>query len=95
MTLIPALGRQRQADLCEFEASLVYRESSRTPRAKTEKPCLGKIKRTDLKSFLSHFGKIAKCFHKYVVCVFGMLTHMCYDSNDCIGSLVCSSQERL
>ncbi|CAO2623499.1 hypothetical protein LEMLEM_LOCUS17960 [Lemmus lemmus] len=24
--LTPALGRQRQADLCEFEASLVYRE---------------------------------------------------------------------
>ena len=25
-----ALGRQRQVDLCEFEASLVYRVSSRT-----------------------------------------------------------------
>ena len=24
MTLIPALRRQRQVDLCEFEASLVY-----------------------------------------------------------------------
>ena len=23
--LIPALGRQRQADLCEFKASLVYK----------------------------------------------------------------------
>jgi hypothetical protein len=32
MPLIPALGRQRQADLCEFEASLVYRVSSRTAR---------------------------------------------------------------
>ena len=29
-SLIPALGRQREADLCEFEASLVYRISSRT-----------------------------------------------------------------
>jgi hypothetical protein len=28
--------------LCEFEASLVYRASSRTARADTEKPCLGK-----------------------------------------------------
>ena len=28
--LIPTLRRQRQADLCEFEASLVYRVSSRT-----------------------------------------------------------------
>ena len=33
MLLIPALGRQRQADLCEFEAILVYRVSSRTARA--------------------------------------------------------------
>ena len=31
--LIPALGKQRQVDLCEFEASLVYRASSRTATA--------------------------------------------------------------
>jgi hypothetical protein len=31
--LTPALRRQRQADLYEFEASLVYRASSRTARA--------------------------------------------------------------
>ena len=30
--LIPALGRQRKEDLCEFEASLVYRLSSKTAR---------------------------------------------------------------
>jgi hypothetical protein len=30
--LIPALRRQRQADLCKFEASLVYRLSYRTTR---------------------------------------------------------------
>ena len=30
--LIPALGRQRQVDLSEFKASLVYKKSSRTPR---------------------------------------------------------------
>jgi len=30
--LVPALGRHRQADLCELEASLVYRASSRTAR---------------------------------------------------------------
>ena len=29
MSLIPALERQRQEDLCELEASLVYRVSSR------------------------------------------------------------------
>jgi hypothetical protein len=31
--LIPGLRRQRQVDLCESEASLVYRGSSRTARA--------------------------------------------------------------
>ena len=40
--LIPALRRKRQADLCEFEASLVYRVSSRTGSKATEKPCLKK-----------------------------------------------------
>ena len=29
MPLIPALGRQRQVDFCDFEASLVYRANSR------------------------------------------------------------------
>jgi hypothetical protein len=31
--LTPVLGRQRQVDLCEFEANLVYVVSSRTARA--------------------------------------------------------------
>ena len=31
-------------DLCEFEASLVYKESSRTGSKATEKPCLGNKK---------------------------------------------------
>ncbi|EGW02466.1 hypothetical protein I79_018299 [Cricetulus griseus] len=38
--LIPALRRQSQADLCEFETSLVYRASARTTSKATEKPCL-------------------------------------------------------
>ena len=33
MPLISVLGRQRQADLCEFEASVFYRATSRTARA--------------------------------------------------------------
>ena len=36
--LIPALGTQRQADICEFEASLVYRVSSRAARATQRNP---------------------------------------------------------
>jgi hypothetical protein len=37
-TLIPALGRQRKVDLCELEAHLVYRESSRTSRVAQRNP---------------------------------------------------------
>ena len=33
MPLIPALSRQRQEDLYEFEASLIYKVSSRIARA--------------------------------------------------------------
>ena len=41
-SLIPALRRQRQVDLCELEASLVYRVSSRTARAIQRNPVLKK-----------------------------------------------------
>jgi hypothetical protein len=39
--LIPALRRQKQMDLCKFEASLVYRVSSRTARATQRDPVGG------------------------------------------------------
>ena len=42
MPVIPTLRRQRQADLCEFEASMVYRVSSRIGPKATEKPGLEK-----------------------------------------------------
>ena len=42
MPLIPALRRQRQVNLCEFEVSLGYRENSRIGSKATEKPCLEK-----------------------------------------------------
>jgi hypothetical protein len=35
-------GRQRQVDLCEFEARLVYRVSSKTARATERNPYLKK-----------------------------------------------------
>jgi hypothetical protein len=44
--LIPALGRQRQA-ISEFEASLVYRVSSRTARATQRNPVSKSNKQTD------------------------------------------------
>ena len=40
--MIPALRRQRQADLHELEASLVYRVSSRPARATQRNPVSGK-----------------------------------------------------
>ena len=42
MPLIPALRRQRQVDFCEFEASLVYRVSSRTAGAVTQRKSVSK-----------------------------------------------------
>ena len=35
---------QRHEDFCEFEASLVYRTSSKTGSKATDKPCLQKKK---------------------------------------------------
>ena len=44
MPIIPALGRQRQADLYDFKASLVYRASSRTARDTQRNPVSNKTK---------------------------------------------------
>jgi hypothetical protein len=49
MPLIPALGRQRQG-ISEFEASLVYRVSSRTARATQRNPVSKKTKNENKKS---------------------------------------------
>ena len=38
----PALGTQRQVDLCEFKASVMYKASSRTVRATHRNPVSGK-----------------------------------------------------
>ena len=43
--LIPALGSQRQADLCEFEASLNSRASARIGAKATQRNPVSKIKR--------------------------------------------------
>ena len=47
MPLTSALGRQRHEDLCEFEASLIYKVSSKTARA-TQRHCLKKKKKKTL-----------------------------------------------
>jgi hypothetical protein len=38
--LMPAVRKQRQGDLCEFEALLVYRVSSRTSQSYIVRLCL-------------------------------------------------------
>ena len=42
--LIPTLGRQRQADLCEFKFSLVYITSSRTVQSELHREKMSKRK---------------------------------------------------
>ena len=58
MLLTPALGRQRQVDLCEFKASLVYRASSRTGSIATGKPCFEKQKHQQNKTYLNVSEKV-------------------------------------
>jgi hypothetical protein len=41
------MGRQRQVDLCEFKASLVYRASSRTAKATQRNPLSKTNKQTN------------------------------------------------
>ena len=53
MPLIPALREAGQAELCEFEISLVYRVSCRTARATQTNPI--SKKQTNKKGLLPHF----------------------------------------
>ena len=45
MPLVTVLRRQRYADLCGFEASLVYKNEFQDSQSYTEKPCLEKKKK--------------------------------------------------
>ena len=54
MSLIPELGRQRQGDLYDFEARMVYRVSFRTGSKATEKLCHGKKIHQSKAPFGSH-----------------------------------------
>ena len=56
-TLVPAIGRQRQVDLSEFEASQVYKVSFRTARLIKTNPVWGKRKKPKNKQ------KPPKCTH--------------------------------
>ena len=49
MPLISALGRQRERDLCEFEANLVYKVGSRTVRTVKQRNPVSKNKNKQMK----------------------------------------------
>lgn len=55
-TFDPALGRQRQADICEFRASLVYTVSFRTARAVTQRNPVSKKKEREEKETKTKVG---------------------------------------
>ena len=57
MTLIPALRRQKQMDLCEFKASLVYKETPRTARAVTQR---NPVLKTHIKRVVDGMGQRAE-----------------------------------
>ena len=50
--LIPALGKQRQADFCEFKGTLAYRVSSNTANDTQRNPVSKKSKKFKSKSSL-------------------------------------------
>ena len=52
-------------DLCEFEASLVYRASSKA----TEKPCLGKPKEKKISLNFMFMDVLPACMSMYHVCI--------------------------
>ena len=54
---------QRQADLCEFEASLVYKASSRTARATQRNPVSNPTPKDVRKGLVTQ--KIKKCGMSY------------------------------
>lgn len=54
--LVPTLRSQRQVELCEFGASLVYKACSRTAR----KPCVDKTKRNKVKQKTNHNNSLRK-----------------------------------
>ena len=55
-----SIQRQRQVDVCEFEASLVYRVSSRTVRATQRNPVLNKQTSNNKKKKPTGTGEMAQ-----------------------------------
>jgi hypothetical protein len=79
MPLNLALGRQKQAYLYEFEASLVNKESVRTIRAIHRNPALKKKNKRNARPRRGRFGRWCKN-KKQDICqlsVLFLIVHMC------------------
>jgi hypothetical protein len=61
--LVPALERQRQGDLCEFKASLVYRLVSRTARAVIQRNPVSKNQNKQKPKTIEHCFNIQSQFN--------------------------------
>ena len=62
--LIPVLRGHRQENLCEFEANLVYRASSRTVRTTTQRKAILKDKTKKHKKIQVYFSSVNWKIHK-------------------------------
>ena len=78
MPLIPVLGRQRQADLCEFKAKASLSLQSEFPESQgyTEKLYLKKQKEKILIQYHNTFALSAKLKWMHVVRYVEILNHM-------------------
>ena len=73
--LVPALRRQRQVDLWEFEASLVYKANSKTARTVSQrKPCLKETNKTNkpTKNLKCRVIQRISCL-SLLVCILGII----------------------
>jgi hypothetical protein len=80
MPLLPELGRQMQADLCEFEGSLViYAVSSRTARAVQRELVSNKQtnKQTNKQANKIHLYHYASYTQRTLYPIIEILAHLC------------------
>ena len=75
MSLIPALGRKRQVDLCKFKASLVYRVSSRTATTIPQRNPVSEKQRKKSEVWATDHSKSSRLPSKKLRVRSGMLLH--------------------
>ena len=71
-SLMPALGKQKQVDLCESETSLAYRATSRTARVTQKNPVSNKTNNKKMvpKDEVTNKSKVQGVFHIAFVIIY-------------------------